>query len=39
MIAPIIFSGVKMMSYGFATGNSPTKSAVMRGPMVSNLVT
>ena len=39
MIAPILFSGVKLMSYGFATGNSPTKSAVMRGPMVSNLVT
>ena len=34
-----MFSGVKCMSYGFATAGSPSKSAVMRGPMVSNLVT
>ena len=36
MIAPVMFSGVKCMSYGFATTG---KSAIMRGPMVSNLVT
>ena len=36
MIAPVIFSGVKCMSYGFATSG---KSAIMRGPMVSNIVT
>jgi hypothetical protein len=35
-IAPIMFSGVKCMSYGFATQG---KTAIMRGPMVSNLVT
>mmetsp|Transcript_8476 Transcript_8476/g.14242 ORF Transcript_8476/g.14242 Transcript_8476/m.14242 type:complete len:130 (-) Transcript_8476:765-1154(-) len=34
-IAPIDFSGVKCMSYGFATSG---KTAIMRGPMVSNLV-
>jgi len=35
LITPIDFSGVKCMSYGFAhTG----KTAIMRGPMVSNLV-
>ena len=31
-IAPVIFSGVKCMSYGFASSG---KSSVMRGPMVS----
>ena len=36
MIAPVMFSGVKCMSYGFATSG---KSAIMRGPMVSNIVT
>ena len=35
MISPIEFSGVKCMSYGFA---SQGKTAIMRGPMVSNLV-
>lgn len=39
MIAPVMFAGVKCMSYGFATASSSSKSAVMRGPMVSNLVT
>lgn len=35
LINPVDFSGVKCMSYGFAhTG----KTAIMRGPMVSNLV-
>jgi Mrp family chromosome partitioning ATPase len=34
-IAPVMFSGVKCMSYGFATSG---KSAIMRGPMISNLV-
>jgi len=33
---PIEFAGIKAMSYGFAGGN---KTAVMRGPMASNLVT
>jgi ATP-binding protein involved in chromosome partitioning len=36
MIAPINFSGMKCMSYGFANSG---KTAIMRGPMVSNLVT
>ena len=36
MIAPINFSGMKCMSYGFANQG---KTAIMRGPMVSNLVT
>lgn len=36
MISPVMFSGVKCMSYGFATQG---KSAIMRGPMVSGLVT
>jgi ATP-binding protein involved in chromosome partitioning len=31
-IAPITFSGVKCMSYGFASGD---KASIMRGPMVS----
>ena len=35
MIRPIEFSGVKAMSYGFAASN---KTAIMRGPMASNLV-
>jgi Mrp family chromosome partitioning ATPase len=34
-ILPIEFAGIKAMSYGFATNN---KSAVLRGPMASNLV-
>jgi len=34
-IMPIEFSGIKAMSYGFATNN---KTAVLRGPMASNLV-
>lgn len=34
-IKPIEFSGVKAMSYGFAASN---KTAIMRGPMASNLV-
>jgi len=34
-IQPIEFAGVKAMSYGFAT---QSKSAVLRGPMASNLV-
>ena len=34
-IRPIEFSGVKAMSYGFAAQN---RSAIMRGPMASNLV-
>lgn len=38
MIAPILFSGVKCMSYGFATAGRANQAAVMRGPMVSNLV-
>ena len=38
MIAPIEFSGVKCMSYGFATAGRVNQAAVMRGPMVSNLV-
>ena len=35
MIAPIMFNGVKAMSYGFAS----SKTAIMRGPIASNLVT
>ncbi len=34
-IKPIDFAGIKAMSYGFAAQN---KTAVMRGPMASNLV-
>mmetsp|Transcript_78124 Transcript_78124/g.108058 ORF Transcript_78124/g.108058 Transcript_78124/m.108058 type:complete len:247 (+) Transcript_78124:402-1142(+) len=34
-IAPVEFNGVKTMSYGFAAQN---KTAIMRGPMASNLV-
>ena len=34
-IKPIEFAGVKAMSYGFAASN---KTAIMRGPMASNLV-
>ena len=33
-IKPVLFSGVKCMSYGFAQ----KKSAIARGPIVSNLV-
>lgn len=40
LIAPIEFSGVKAMSYGFAAQNTSSgKAAIMRGPIVSNLVT
>jgi hypothetical protein len=39
MIAPIMFSGVKCMSYGFASSGNSSKADIMRGPMVSNLVT
>ena len=35
LIAPIHFNGVKAMSYGFA---SQGRSAVVRGPIASNLV-
>jgi Mrp family chromosome partitioning ATPase len=35
-IAPIEFAGVKCMSYGFANNG---KTAIMRGPMVTNIVT
>lgn len=35
LITPINFAGVKCMSYGFASSG---KTAIMRGPMVSNLV-
>lgn len=38
MIAPFEFSGVKCMSYGFANAGRSNQAAVMRGPMVSNLV-
>ena len=38
LIAPILFSDVKCMSYGFATAGKVNQAAVMRGPMVSNLV-
>ena len=38
LIAPIEFSGVKAMSYGFAAQNTG-KAAIMRGPIASNLVT
>ena len=34
-IMPVEFAGIKAMSYGFAAQN---KTAVMRGPMASNLV-
>ena len=34
-IKPVEFAGVKAMSYGFAASN---KTAIMRGPMASNLV-
>jgi ATP-binding protein involved in chromosome partitioning len=36
LIIPIEFSGVKTMSFGFA---APNRRAVMRGPIVSTLVT
>jgi Mrp family chromosome partitioning ATPase len=36
LILPIEFSGIKAMSFGFA---APSRKAVMRGPIVSNLVT
>jgi Mrp family chromosome partitioning ATPase len=36
IIIPIEFSGIKAMSFGFA---APGRRAVMRGPIVSNLVT
>lgn len=35
MISPVEFAGIPTMSYGFA---SKGKAAIMRGPMVSNLV-
>lgn len=35
MIQPVMFSGMKCMSYGFANSG---KGSIMRGPMVSNLV-
>lgn len=40
MIAPIEFSGVKAMSYGFVAQNSAKGhgAAIMRGPIASNLV-
>ncbi len=40
LIAPIMFNGVKAMSYGFAAQSSQSgKAAIMRGPIASNLVT
>ena len=36
IIIPIEFSGIKAMSFGFA---APGRRAIMRGPIVSNLVT
>lgn len=41
LIKPIEFSGVKAMSYGFVTANSSksNSASVMRGPIVSSLVT
>jgi len=36
LIIPIEFSGVKAMSFGFV---APNKRAIMRGPIVSNVVT
>ncbi len=36
LIAPVEFNGVKLMSFGFAT--DPDKAAVMRGPMVSGII-
>lgn len=36
LIKPIEFAGVKAMSYGFAR---PGQTAIMKGPMASNLVT
>lgn len=36
LISPIEFAGVKCMSYGFASSG---KTSIIRGPMVSNLVT
>jgi len=35
-IIPIIYEGVKAMSFGFANSN---KKAILRGPMVSSIVT
>ena len=35
-IAPVMFSGVKCMSYGFASSSG---ASIMRGPMVSQIVT
>jgi Mrp family chromosome partitioning ATPase/DUF971 family protein len=37
LIAPIEFEGVKLMSFGYAV--DPSKAAVMRGPMVSGIIT
>jgi len=34
-VLPVEFAGIKAMSYGFAAQN---KTAIMRGPMASNLV-
>ena len=41
LIKPITFAGVKAMSYGFVTANSAkgNGAAIMRGPIVSSLVT
>jgi Mrp family chromosome partitioning ATPase len=41
MIKPITFAGVKAMSYGFVTANSSkgNSASIMRGPIVSSLVT
>lgn len=36
MIVPIEFSGIKAMSFGYA---SPNRRAIVRGPIVSNIVT
>jgi len=35
-LAPVMFSGMKCMSYGFAASG---KSAIMRGPLVSQWIT
>jgi Mrp family chromosome partitioning ATPase/DUF971 family protein len=36
LIAPVEFDGVKLMSFGYAS--DPKKAAVMRGPMVSGII-
>lgn len=38
MLQPLEYEGVRLMSFGFAPGMPGNEAAIMRGPMVSNII-